>query len=80
MSRKPKATFATVPKLAVKNNVLVLPRTEKGKENLVQCVRDAGGWDFPDGSNAADYDWDKAVAKAERDAEECLRWCERNQK
>ncbi len=61
-------------------NVLVLPRTKKGKESLVECVRLAGGWDFPDGSNAADYDWDKAAVQVERDAEEYLRWCERNQK
>ena len=46
-------------------NVLKLPRTAKGRAHLRQCVRLAGGWDFPDSTNAADFDWDTAAIEAE---------------
>ena len=53
-----------------------LPRTPAGREHLRNCVRDAGGWAFPDGSNAADFDWDEAIIEAERDYEAYERWCD----
>jgi hypothetical protein len=54
--------------------VLRLPRTVAGCEHLRECVRLAGGWSFPDGSNAADYDWDQAVIEADKDIEAYEQW------
>ena len=44
--------------------VLRLPQTPEARKFLALCVRLAGGWEFPDGSNAADFDWDRAYAYA----------------
>ena len=60
------------------SNVLKLPRTAKGRAHLRQCVRLAGGWDFPDSTNAADLDWDTGAIEAERQNEEYTRWCKAN--
>ena len=57
------------------SKVLKLPRTTKGRAHLRRCVLLARGWDFPDGSNVADFDWDSAIIEAEREAEEYMRWC-----
>jgi len=56
--------------------VLSLPSTPRGREYLRECVRQAGGWEFPDGSNAANRDWDRAVIEDEEFAESYLRWSE----
>ncbi len=58
--------------------VLKLPRTAKGRAFLRDCVRSAGGWDFPDGSNAADFDWDIGIIEADRMYEEYEQWCKEN--
>ena len=54
--------------------VLRLPITKAGREHLRDCVRLAGGWRFPDGSNAADYDWDQAVIEAANDIQAYEQW------
>lgn len=56
--------------------VLSLPSTPKGREHLRACVSLARGWEFPDGSNAADYDWDVAAIEADEFADSYLRWSE----
>lgn len=53
--------------------VLRLPVTEKGRRLLGLCVRLAQGWAFPDGTNAADRDWDVAAIEAEEEIEEMER-------
>ena len=53
---------------------LRLPVTERGRRLLRHCVRLAGGWLFPDGNSAADYDWDEAADRAERDNADYERW------
>ena len=55
-------------------NILTLPRTQRGKVLLLLCVRLSRGWDFPDGSNAADTDWDQAAIDADRDNAAYDRW------
>ena len=47
--------------------LLKLPQTPAGKTHLRLCVKMAGGWKFPDGTNAADFDWDAAAVEVERD-------------
>ena len=54
--------------------VLKIPQTEAGKAHLRLCVKVCRGWEFPDGTNAADFDWDKAAIEAERDNEAYERW------
>lgn len=40
-------------------HVLKLPATTAGQKLAVELIRLAGGWDFPDGTNASDYDFDR---------------------
>ena len=56
-------------------HILKLPRTKDGRDFLRYCIHVAGGWDFPDGSSAADFDWDAAIIEAEIEAEKYERWC-----
>ena len=54
--------------------ILKLPQTEAGKALLRLCVKVSRGWDFPDDTNAADFDWDDAAVEAERDNEAYEQW------
>jgi hypothetical protein len=44
-------------------NVLKLPRTQAGRDDLIGCIKCIGGWIFPDGESVADIDWDEEAAK-----------------
>ena len=55
--------------------ILRLPQTEAGKALLRLCVKVSHhGWDFPDGTNAADHEWDALAIEVEHTNAAYDRW------
>ncbi len=55
-------------------NIIRLPLTPDGRALLRTCINLARGWSLPDGTNAADVNWDQAVVEADRVNEDFERW------